>query len=125
MRRMMEASAGKTPTTSARRLTALFQALQRVRGMPLGAVLRRDRHGGQHAVLAVVHELAELGPAGAERVGVQPGIRPLAGERAVEEGAGAPVNVLAQRLQPPVPSPPAPILPCFAMFPPSGAQPGP
>jgi len=32
--------------------------------MQLGSVLRRERHVGEHVVLAVVHQLAELRPAG-------------------------------------------------------------
>jgi hypothetical protein len=38
-------------------------------------VRRRERQVGEHVLLAVVHELAELGPAGAELVGdVAPGL---------------------------------------------------
>ena len=50
-------------------LHLLVQSFDRVRGMELGRVLAREGHVGQHVVLTGVHEVGELGPAGAELLG--------------------------------------------------------
>ncbi len=62
MRRVKEASAGKIPTTLARRdlLVQLVQPLQRVLGPQPSSVLCWEGKVGEQIVLAVVHELAEL-----------------------------------------------------------------
>src|SRR4051812_32656248 len=50
----------------------LVQALERVRGVQLGAVLGGEARAGQHVVLALVHQRGELRPAGPELVGHLP-----------------------------------------------------
>ena len=63
------------PTTSARRLTSLFRRSSEFVECSLVLCGRREGHVGEHVVLAVVHELAELGPAFPELVGdVAPGL---------------------------------------------------
>jgi len=65
MSRMMDCSLGKMPTTSARRLTSLFN-------LSSGLVLCRKGHGGQHVVLGFVHEAGEFWPFAAKLVGDMP-----------------------------------------------------
>ncbi len=81
-------------------LHLLVQALQGVGAVQLDAVLAREGHVGEHVLLGLVHQRAELRPAAAELVGdVAPG---LAGALAVglDEGladGGGDHGVLAAR----------------------------
>lgn len=53
-------------------LDLLVQALQRIRAVKFGAVLRRKGHVGKHVSFGVVHEGAELRPSGPELIGDMP-----------------------------------------------------
>ena len=58
---MSEASFRKIPTTSARRFTSFDYPLDRVGAVMVAAALAGEGHVGQNIVLAVVHQINELG----------------------------------------------------------------
>ena len=61
MRRTMESSFGKMPTTSARRFTSLLRRSKGLVRVQLGPVLARESHVGEHVVLALVYEPPSFG----------------------------------------------------------------
>src|SRR6516165_7729824 len=63
-RRTRASSLGKMPTTSVRRLISAVDAFERIGGMQLGAMLRRERLVGGHVRLgriALAYEAAATG----------------------------------------------------------------
>ncbi len=77
----MDASLGKIPTTSARRLTSLLTRSIGLVEVDLGSVLDGKVHVGEDVGLALVDEGREFRPFGAELVGGVP--QRLAGGRAI------------------------------------------
>lgn len=74
MRRTILSSLGKMPTTSARRFTSLFNLSRGLVECNFDPVLAWEGHVGEHVLLGLVHQRAELGPAPAQLVGdVAPG----------------------------------------------------
>ena len=65
----MLASLGKIPTTSARRLTSLFNLSNGFVECNFVAVLGRQARVGQHIVFTLVHQGSEFGPAPAQLIG--------------------------------------------------------